>query len=355
MSVEKITSGLSYLALGAFAAYLGFWLTEAGHQPHVLSILFSLGMAATGLALVARSGRRFAHPQSGLDAGVPYARTWDGNPISDRSSRGRAEAQAGSNAQSRGTERIPEAERHGEAALLGHEMKNYLCTLKGNARLLRQRIKGNDRDIIDRIDRVVEKLESFTQSMTATADATSSGVLWHVNAGDAGKACVKTHFHKEAQSFRWTIGPDAPALLGDPDRLDQVFLNLYSNALEAGASRVTTSVRRDGDRLQLTIEDDGRGCATEDLERIFEPFFTTKQGPARRGLGMFIVQSIVENHGGRIKVRSKNGTPGLRGLVFVLDFPAQPPVIPEAPKSRFEPVSARQKSPQWLLALPEPI
>jgi hypothetical protein len=91
-------------------------------------------------------------------------------------------------------------------------------------------------------------------------------------------------------------------------------------------------VARNGDRLQVFVEDDGKGCAPEDLERIFEPFFSTKSGPARRGLGMFIVQAIVENHGGRIKVQSKNGTgEGAHGLVFLLDFPMSLPAQPASP------------------------
>ncbi len=308
MSVEKLSTGLSYVALGAFAAYLGLWWTEAGRQPHILPMLIALAMGMTGMALLSRSGRRLAHPASQIQP----AR--------------RLESQEAREV------RVDEA-RQGDAALLGHEIKNYLCTLKGSAGLLRQRAMGRDRDIIDRIDRVVDKLESFTKTLSSTADATSSGLLRHLEMGDEAKVCVRTHFHPQQGGFRWNIRPDAPTLLGDPDRLEQVFLNLYANAFEAGAEQVMTTVSRDGGRLHISIEDDGKGCAPEDLERIFEPFFSTKSGPARRGLGMFIVQSIVENHGGRIKVRSKNAT-GSHGLVFVLDFPISLPVSPATPPAK---------------------
>ncbi|MDB5103209.1 MAG: multi-sensor signal transduction histidine kinase [Fibrobacteres bacterium] len=342
MTMEKTMTGLTYIALGAFAAYLGFWWTEAGRQTHVLPVLFSLGMAATGLAMVSRSGRRQARPESDGGRG--------------RSTGGRLEAGSPMEAVNRRLEPAPLADRGGDAALLGHEMKNYLCTLKGNARLLRQRVKGGDSDIIDRIDRVVEKLESFTQTMASPANAVATGRLWHLRLADAAKACVKTHFHTGARGFRWDCLPDAPAVLGDPDRMEQVFLNLYANALEAGATKVTTSVRSEGGRIQVRIEDDGRGCAREDLERIFEPFFTTKQGPARRGLGMFIVQSIVENHGGRIQVKTKNGSgAGQHGLVFALDFPSALPATGEIRGLRPVPLTEGKSSPRWLLALPEPI
>ena len=347
MQTEKMMTGLPFVALGAFASYLGFWLTDPGHQAHALPIVFALGMAATGLAMASRTGKRLAHPDAHHRAA--FTGRLDGAAFT-----GRLEMRAAS--APRAPERSIESERHGDAALLGHEMKNYLCTLKGNARLLRQRAKGNDSDIIDRIDRVVEKLESFTHTLSSASVATTSGLLWHQSPGDIAKACVKVHFHREIQGFHWDVRPGAPTMLGDPDRMEQVFLNLYANAREAGASRVTTSVRSEGDRLQVCIEDDGHGCASEDLERIFEPFFTTRQGPARRGLGMFIVQSIVENHGGHIKVKTKNGSgAGKHGLIFVLDFPASLPPTLENRDLKPVPFAAEKSSHHWLLALPEPI
>ena len=131
-----------------------------------------------------------------------------------------------------------------------------------------------------------------------------------------------------------------------------MFLNLYSNALEAGASRVITSMRKVENRIRICIEDDGKGCAVEDLARIFEPFFTTKTGPARRGLGMFIVQSIVENHGGRIKVQSKNGVKeGIHGLIFTLEFPFPEPSRPGKPEIPFSPKAKARTSPRLRVVL----
>jgi len=240
----------------------------------------------------------------------------------------------------------------GGAALLGHEMKNYLCTLKGNALLLRQRVPSDGQAIIDRIDRVVEKLETFTRQLGAGEAATSLRALTPLSCAQMAQACARTHFHKRIEAFRFSEDPATPALLCDPGRLDQVFLNLYANALEAGASRIETAIRREGGRLVLRIEDDGRGCAEEDLARIFEPFFTTKSGPARRGLGMFIVQSIIENHGGSVHVATKNNSAaGSSGLIFTLEFPqpwrgavsARPAPLIVAPDS-----AARE----WMLAPP---
>lgn len=288
MQQPSWTHGAAWMALGAVAVWLG---KEAGNGSGFLipacfvlsAVLAFLGWQARGNL---RRGRfASASPASG-----------------DLRFHGPAEA--------------------GGAALLSHEMKNYLCTLKGNAHLLRQRIPGDDQAIIDRIDRVVEKLESFTRQLGNREAATALGAMSPLSSAQIARASARTHFHKRIDAFRFSEDPSSPSLLCDPGRLDQVFLNLYSNALEAGASRIDTAIRREGGKLVLRIEDDGRGCAEEDLARIFEPFFTTKSGPARRGLGMFIVQSIVENHGGSVRVETKNDSAaGSTGLIFTLEFP----------------------------------
>ena len=323
-------NGIAYMAFGAFSAYLGMWTLNGGDA--WMPMLWTLGLGLAGAGILLRGRYPFAQPARSYRAEM-----WNG----------RQEAPlAAAPAPVR-------EERSGEAALLGHEMKNYLCTLKGNASLLRQRMPTADQVIIDRIDRVVAKLESFTRGMAEAHAATATGVLWHVRLKEASQACSRTHFHKDAETFSWEGGDETSTLLCDPDRLDQVFLNLYSNSLEAGASKVKTSVRREKGRLSIRIEDNGRGCAEEDLTRIFEPFFTTKQGSVRRGLGMFIVQSIVENHGGKVRVRTKNGgADGRTGLIFTLEFPL-PPVVPAAPEA-FAPLALAGSPTEVAWLLPEP-
>jgi signal transduction histidine kinase len=322
MKTGKLRIVIPFAAFGVAVAYLGYEWSLFGSGLSSLLLVFALAMAAAGGAALPGIGRRSAGGAASVkdDAG---------------SSR-----------------------RDGDvAALVGHEMKNYLCALKGNARLLRDRINdGNDKAIMDRIDRAVEKLESFTRNMNVPASATSNRHAWRMRLGDEAKSCVAMHFLKDAERFKWELAEGAVEFLGDPDRMEQVFLNLYANALEAGASQIATSVFRCLDRLEVRIEDDGPGCAPADLIRIFEPFFTTKPGPARRGLGMFIVQSIVENHGGRIRVRSKNSDKGeAHGLVFTLDFPLTVPVGPGKGGPGTPGPAPLRREERWLLALPEPI
>jgi signal transduction histidine kinase len=121
------------------------------------------------------------------------------------------------------------------------------------------------------------------------------------------------------------LAPDLPAILGDADTLQQVMLNLVTNARDAvesgGEIRIVTS-RRESDRtIELVVADTGHGIAPEDLTRIFDPFFTTKS--TGTGLGLSLTHGIVREHGGTIDVES---TPG-RGTRFVLAFPALVPGI----------------------------
>lgn len=294
MRIERWTHGMAGMALGAVAACLGIAIARNGDVPLPVTLGLCTVLVA-GLSLAGRAGRR-----PSLFKALPI--------------RMRVPMRPG-----------PDEEDSRGADLLGHEMKNYLCTLKGNARLLRQRVPSDDQAILDRIDRVVEKLESFTRGLAGAGDAaTGLGPLSPVRPAQAALACARTHFHKRMDAFRFSEDSEAPPLFCDAGRFEQVLLNLYANSLEAGAGRIETVVSGVGGRLIVRIEDDGHGCAREDLERIFEPFYTTKPGPARRGLGMFIVRSIVENHGGRIGVATKNGgAEGRTGLVFTLDFPAQ--------------------------------
>jgi signal transduction histidine kinase len=116
------------------------------------------------------------------------------------------------------------------------------------------------------------------------------------------------------------LQPDLPALLGDANALQQVVLNLLTNAREAmskgGRIHIETGRAPDHpDRLRLAIADTGPGIAASDLPHIFEPFYTTK--PAGTGLGLAVSYGIVQDHQGTIEVQSVPG----HGTTFVLTFP----------------------------------
>jgi signal transduction histidine kinase len=120
------------------------------------------------------------------------------------------------------------------------------------------------------------------------------------------------------------FGRNLPALVGDGDRLSQVFTNLIDNALKftPAGGRISLRAVHDRDELQVAVDDTGRGIAPEEQPHIFERFYQAdgaRSGGDRHGagLGLAIVREIVAAHGGRISVRS---TPG-RGTAFIVHLP----------------------------------
>ncbi len=127
---------------------------------------------------------------------------------------------------------------------------------------------------------------------------------------------------QDAQSreiqLRFTAKPTLPPVQADPDRLTQVLLNLYLNAIHAidrkGVITVEASEARAG-RVKITVTDSGKGIAPEQLEAIFTPYFTTKADGT--GLGLAVVQNIIEQHAGTVQAAS----PARAGAIFTLWLP----------------------------------
>ena len=120
------------------------------------------------------------------------------------------------------------------------------------------------------------------------------------------------------------LNPDLPKIVGDPNQLEQVFLNLISNARDAteeakGKKELTISsynVEEGGSFfVAVSFTDTGVGIAQENLNKIFEPFFTTKPVGRGTGLGLSLCFGIIEAHGGRIEIKSQ---PGVGTEVVVL-------------------------------------
>jgi K+-sensing histidine kinase KdpD len=216
----------------------------------------------------------------------------------------------------------------GNGLLLSHEMKNYLCAIRGNAHLLRQKAKSPEQaDILDRIEKALERMEGLAARDQSFPDVMATRRRERVDTVLAARSCCHNPLESSRAEFSFNASEGLPYIQGDPHRLEQVFTNLYGNALEAGADRVKTQFRRIGNELEISIEDNGQGCRPEIVPRLFDPCFSTKvesgtDGGPVRGLGLFIVRSIVENHGGRIRATSKNGRGyGETGLVVYMHFP----------------------------------
>ena len=133
-------------------------------------------------------------------------------------------------------------------------------------------------------------------------------------------ALLRVDLQRDGVRVAARLDEQLPAVTGDAVQLQQVILNLVTNAVDAMRSvqpRVlTVQTSRIGDKAHVSVEDSGPGISETDRKRIFNPLFTTKAGGM--GMGLSICRSIIENHGGRIWVEAVRGA----GAIFQFELPA---------------------------------
>ncbi len=119
------------------------------------------------------------------------------------------------------------------------------------------------------------------------------------------------------------VPEDLPTVYGDYKSLQQVFLNLFLNAVQAMANGGLLTVRgtelNQGKFVRIFVTDTGQGIDPGDLHHIFDPFFTTKEVGKGTGLGLSVTYGIIQKHGGTIEAQSRQGV----GTTFVVTLPAE--------------------------------
>jgi two-component system sensor histidine kinase HydH len=200
------------------------------------------------------------------------------------------------------------------AAGIAHEIRNPLSSIKGFATYFKERYRSVPEDQktaeimiqeVERLNRVIGQLLEFARPMSIKKQSTSLGTLVQ----DSIKM-IEEDAHVKGIAVHVGGIPDKGEVSIDPDRMKQVFLNLYLNALEAMQNGGTLSValrRNDvANNVEITISDTGTGIKEADLPHVFDPYFTTKSSGT--GLGLAIVHKIIESHGGTVRVTSRHGT-----------------------------------------------
>ena len=207
------------------------------------------------------------------------------------------------------------------AAGVAHEIRNPLSSIKGFAVYLKGRLSadGDDKktaDIIieevERLNRVITQLIEFARPLELKKERISLGNL----IGHAMKL-MEAEAEKNNISVSLNAPGDVPPADVDPDKVKQVLLNILLNAVAAmkNGGRLAITLKQEKGSVLIEVMDSGMGIAAADLPRIYDPYFTSK--PAGTGLGLAVVQKIMEAHGGRIIVESMEG----RGTTVALFFP----------------------------------
>ncbi|MGA9108782.1 MAG: ATP-binding protein [Smithella sp.] len=197
------------------------------------------------------------------------------------------------------------------AAGVAHEIRNPLSSIKGFAVYFKERLSGNTDDQqtadimiqeVERLNRVVSQLIEFARPLELKRENVQMAELVQhavkLIAADAKKKQISIEIEAAAE-----ISP----VEVDSDKIKQVLLNIFLNSLAAlqdgGKLKIKLSSR--ANNLEVIISDNGAGIEKMDLPRIYDPYFTSK--PAGTGLGLAVVQKIMEAHGGNISLESVAG------------------------------------------------
>ena len=210
---------------------------------------------------------------------------------------------------------------------VAHEINNPLMASDTYLHLLESEADDNSelqrrvlllKECNKRIQKIVKKLKEFSRQSE-----------FEFTAMDANEAVLSVIALTHQQLLNLGIevelklDENVPKVLGDKNQIEQVLLNLISNARDAMEKSspkvlsIQTGLNKKNEQVELRVSDTGVGMTPEEIEQIFNPFFTTKDSDKGIGLGLSISYRIVEAHQGKIKVKSQPN----KGTTFILGLP----------------------------------
>jgi len=221
------------------------------------------------------------------------------------------------------------------ASELAHEIGTPLNIISGRTELMKRRLEDKEEiqknlDLIllqsGRITKIIQQLLGFVRKKRPEQTVLNIGILLETTLD-----FLEPQIRRQKVQVVKDIKESLPSVMGDPDQLQQVFLNLFLNAVQSmptgGTLRLSASPKwiskedlEDSQRqyLEVCVEDTGVGMEKEVMEKIFQPFFTTKEKEKGTGLGLTVSQGIVQDHEGWIEAESEIG----KGSVFKVYLPS---------------------------------
>jgi two-component system, NtrC family, sensor kinase len=230
---------------------------------------------------------------------------------------------------------------------VAHEINTPLSIILGYAQLLLKELPAEDplsQDIaiIEKQAQVCRKIVADLLSFSRSSDKIKTRIDINVSIQEVIDL-VQHIFRQNRITILQDVDSQIPPVLGDKERLKQVWMNLFNNAADAigkdGCIFIRSKLCAHRRRLVVFVADTGSGIDEEDLGRIFEPFFTTKPVDKGTGLGLSVIFGIIKDHGGRISALSpvpveyRNVFPPCEdepgpGAIFFVELPLEGDTLP---------------------------
>ena len=220
------------------------------------------------------------------------------------------------------------------AASIAHEINNPLEAVQNALYLLQTRITNAtvDREYLDIAARETQRMSRILRQMLGFYRQTEAMATTDVNAlVEEARGLVAKRLRERGVQVTSQLDPSLPRVQASADQLKQVVLNLVLNAADSmpKGGKITVSTQTGAgveselvgsEAVQIQVRDTGEGIPDDVLAQIFAPFFSTKPGKGT-GLGLWVSQGIVQNHGGTMRVRSRVG----HGTTFTITLPVGGP------------------------------
>jgi len=217
--------------------------------------------------------------------------------------------------------RIRESERLAHigklTASLAHEIRNPLSSVKMNSQIILKNTDfgGNDKrrmeiviHEISRLERILDEMLDFAKPVKLNLELVSINHMV-----DTCLEIMDARIREKEIVVKKVYSRGLPSALIDPEKVEQAIINILLNAIEVlpeggNIEVITKLLIKDGDAIEVEINDDGPGISPEDLPYVFDPFFSNKKKGT--GLGLSNVKKIIETHGGKaiVSLQTPNGT-----------------------------------------------
>jgi two-component system phosphate regulon sensor histidine kinase PhoR len=219
-------------------------------------------------------------------------------------------------------------------SIVSHELRGPLTAIKGFVQTLLRKmdeIPANTRiEFLTTINEQADYLNQLVEDLLNVSRIEAKRLKTETKIIDLGARVEKlTKDFQPKWGDRKVIvsgDPDVPPVKGDAKKVDEILINLIDNAIKYSpdGGEVRVSMVRDGDFVEVSVEDSGIGIAPEDAARLFQKFHRVSTPETRdiggTGLGLYIVKNLVEAHGGRIWLQSAPGV----GTTFTFTLPVSP-------------------------------